>query len=234
MSRRWLLSLLCLSVALVFVQHSGASSGLVVNESATRFLIQDQTTVLLEVVNPVSRNIRARLKLELLDPKDSTRGLATRDVALEPEINKLSIPLTLTARSITDDDDRTLPWYRLRYRIDPWPESKPAPDAVSGVISLSEIDTPDIFALDISAPDKTHRSARYPTHIRTFNPITATPVNDVNVSVELKFDDTAGGTVKASGPNAGASRPQVRNASPQASVNQSIEATPRVRNIYPG
>ena len=199
MSRRWLLSLLYLSAAVVFVQHSGASSGLFVNESATRFLIQDQTSVWLEVVNPVGREIPARLKLELLDPKDSTRGLATRDVTLKPGINRLSIPLTLTARSINDDDDRALPWYRLRYRIDPSPETKLGPDAASGVISLSEIDTPDIFALDISAPGKTHRGARYHTHIRTFNPFTATPVKDVNVSVELKLDGAVGGTIKASG-----------------------------------
>src|SRR6267142_7216423 len=119
MSRRWLLSLLCLSVALVFVQLSRANDGLRVNESATRFLIQDQTIVVLEVVSPETQNLPVHLKLELLDPKDLTRGLAVRDVALQPGAKKLSVPLTLTAHSLNEDDDRALPWYRLRYRIDP-------------------------------------------------------------------------------------------------------------------
>lgn len=200
MSRRWLLSLLCLSAAVVFVQLSAANNGLRVNESATRFLIQDQTIVLLEVTNPVSQNLRVHLKLELVDPKDLTRGLAVRDVALQPGINKLSIPLTLTARSLNEDDDRALPWYRLRYRIGPSAEAKPAPDAASGVISLSEIDTPDIFALEVSAPRETHGGARHSTHIRAFHPITAKPVKDVDVTVELKLDDAAPGkTLRGSG-----------------------------------
>lgn len=114
MSRRWLLSLLCLSTALVLVQLSAANSALRVNEPATRFLIQDQTIVSLEVVNPVSQNLPVHLKLELLDPKDVTRGLAVRDLALQPGINKLSIPLTLTARGLNQEDDNALPWYRLR------------------------------------------------------------------------------------------------------------------------
>lgn len=46
MSRRWLLSLLCLPAAVVFVQPTSANSVLRVNESATQFLIHDQTIVL--------------------------------------------------------------------------------------------------------------------------------------------------------------------------------------------
>ncbi len=200
MSRRWLLSLLCLSTALVFVQLSAANSALRVNERATKFLIQDQTIVSLEVVNPANQNVAVHLKLELLDPRDNTRGLAMREQALQPGINKLSVPLTLTARDLNEDDDQALPWYRLRYRIDPTPEAKSAPDAASGVISLSEIDTPDIFALEVGAPSHTHRGARHYTHIRAFHPITAKPVKDVNVSVELKLDDDKPGkTLRGSG-----------------------------------
>ena len=47
MSRRWLLSLLCLLAVVVFVQLSSARSGLSVNEAATKFLIQDQVVVVL-------------------------------------------------------------------------------------------------------------------------------------------------------------------------------------------
>lgn len=198
MSRRWLLSLLCLSSAVVFVQLSVANSSLRVNESATKFLVQDQAIVLLEVVNPTAHNLSAHLRLELLDPKDVMRGLAIRDLVLRPGINRLTVPLTLSASSINKDGDRELLWYRLSYRIVPTGEDKPAPDAATGIISLSEIDTPNIFAMEVSAPARTRRSARHHTHIRTFNPRTSQPVKDVNVSVELNFDDVKGGTIKGS------------------------------------
>ena len=189
MSRRWLLSLLCLSAAVAFVQLSTAQSALRVNESATRFLIQDQTLVQLEVVNPVSQKLPVHLKLELLDPKDDTRGLAIRDLLLQPGVNKLSLPLALTAHSLNDDDDTALPWYRLRYQIDASPLADALPGAARGVISLSEIDTPDIFAMEVSASRQTHRGARFYTHVRAFHPLTAKPVKDVNVSVEFVLDD---------------------------------------------
>ena len=145
--------------------------------------------VVLEVVNPANQSLSVRLKLELLDPDDDTRGLAVRDLTLQPGVNQLSIPLTLIGHRLNEEDDQALPWYRLRYRIDPTLEAKSAPGAAGGVISLSEIDTPDIFSLEVSAPRHTHRSVHHYTHVRAFHPITAKPVKDVNVSVELKLDD---------------------------------------------
>lgn len=200
MSRRWLLSLLCLSAAVAFVQLSTAQSGLRVNESATRFLIQDQTIVQLEVVNPASQKLPVHLKLELLDPQDNIRGVVTRDLLLQPGINKLSLPLALTAHDLNEDDDAALPWYRLRYQIDASPLAETSPGAARGVISLSEIDTPDIFAMEVSASNQSHRGARLYAHVRAFHPITAKPVKDVNVSVEFVLDDDAPlKTLRASG-----------------------------------
>ena len=201
MSRSWLLSLLCLSLALfvlVFVQLSKANSRLRVNEPATRFLIQEQTIVALEVVNPAGQPVAAQLSLELLDPEDLTRGVASRQVTLQPGLNKLAVPLTLNGRSLNEDDDKELPWYRVRYRIAPLTAN--GPDGSGGLISLSEIDTPDIFALQVSAPLHTSRGARHYTHVRAFHPITAKPVPDVAVSVVLKVDDDEPGTtIKGTG-----------------------------------
>src|SRR6185436_10317751 len=148
MSRRSFLSLVCLGIAVVFVQLSSANTRFSVNESATKFLIQDQTVVLLEVVNPAPQSLRVKLQLDLLDPKDLIEGRAVRELALQPGINKLSIPLTLTPENINKDADETLPWYRLRYRVDALPETTSAPGATNGLISLSSIDTPDIFELE--------------------------------------------------------------------------------------
>ncbi len=199
MSRRWLLSLLCLSFVVVFVQLSSANSSLRVNESATKFLVRDNATVQLEVVNPAGHKVSAHLNLELLDPKDVVRGLTIRDVELQPGLNKLTLPLTLPAARINEEDDSELPWYRLRYRFDPSAEFKASLGPATGIISLSEIDLPDIFALEVSAPDRTQRSARYQAHIRTLHPITAKPVKNVDVSMELRFSEEKGETIKGSG-----------------------------------
>ncbi|HWN11394.1 MAG TPA: MG2 domain-containing protein [Pyrinomonadaceae bacterium] len=198
MSRRWLLSLLCLSFVVVFVQLSSANSSLRVNESATRFLVRDYATVLLEVVNPAAQKVSARLHLELLDPKDVGRGITVRVVELQPGLNKLTVPLTLTATRINEDDDSELPWYRLRYRVDPSTDFKAVLGPATGIISLSEIETPNIFALEVSAPDRTQRAARYQAHIRTLHPINAKPVKNVEVNLELRFSDEKGGTITGS------------------------------------
>lgn len=199
MSRRWLLSLLCLSLVVVFVQLSSANSSLRVNESATKLLVREYATVAIEVVNPAEQKVTARLKLELLDPADVGRGLTSRDVELQPGLNKLTLPLNLTANRINEDNDSKLPWYRLRYRVDPSAEFNAELSPANGIISLSEIDTPDIFALEVNAPARTQRSARYQTHIRTLNPVTAKPVANVNVSVTLRFSEDKGGTITSSG-----------------------------------
>jgi len=188
MSRRSFLSLVCLAIAVVFVQLSSANTRFSVNESATKFLIQDQTVVLLEVVNPAPQSLRVKLQLDLLDPKDLIEGRAVRELALQPGVNKLSIPLTLAPEHINKDKDENLPWYRLRYRIDALPEITAPPEAASGLISLSAIDTPDIFALEVSIPRAAHPGSNQYTHIRTLNPLTGKPVKDVNITVELSLD----------------------------------------------
>jgi hypothetical protein len=202
MSRSWLLSLLCLSAALVFIPLTRADNGLIVNESAIRFLIQDQTIVVLEVKNPASNDVRVHLKIELLDTDDLIRGVAIRDITLVPGTNKLSIPLALAAHGLNEDEDRALPWYRLRYRLEPSGNTERNPEPASGIISLSQIDTPDIFALEVSGTHAAQRGGRQYTHVRVFHPITAKPVKDVNVTVELNLDgddDVAEATLKASG-----------------------------------
>lgn len=93
MSRRLILSLLCLSAVVVFVQLSSANSRITVNESASRFLIQDQAIVVLEIANPTQQNLAVRLNLELVDPSDAPRGRAVRDVVLQPGSNRISSPL---------------------------------------------------------------------------------------------------------------------------------------------
>jgi len=138
MSRRLILSLLCVSVAVVFVQLSSANSRFSVNEAATKFLIQDQTLVVLEIVNPAKQNLSVRLNLELVDPDEVTRGRSWRDLVLRPGVNKVSNVLTLTTDKLNREHDENLPWYRLRYRVEALPTASAAPDAATGIVSLSQ------------------------------------------------------------------------------------------------
>ncbi|HSS18502.1 MAG TPA: alpha-2-macroglobulin family protein [Pyrinomonadaceae bacterium] len=189
MRRKLLLSLFCLCCALFFVRFATATDSLRVNEKASKFLIQDLPTVALEVVNPATGTIKAQLKLELLDPRDNTRGVATRDIALQPGVNKVPVPLTPMGGLLNKDDDDELLWYRLRYRVAPAVDTTFGLGSTSGIISLSELEAPDIFALEVSAPGKTNLGARYYTHVRAFNPLTLKPLKDVQVSVELNLDN---------------------------------------------
>ena len=189
MSRKWLLSLLCLSAAITFAQLSTATSVLSVNESATRFLVEDQVAVAIEVVNPTKQRADARLKLDLLDTSDVVRGIANRVESLKPGLNSFRVPLTLTADKLNSDNDKSLPWYRLRYQIEPLPHTKNSLDGTSGLISLSEIETPNLFALEVTAPRRTSRGMRYFAHVRAYHPVTNKPVKGVAINARLEFDE---------------------------------------------
>jgi hypothetical protein len=189
MSRRLILSLLCVSAAVVFVQLSSANSRFSVNEAATRFLIQDQTSVVLEIENPAKQNLSVRLNLELLDPDESTRGHSLRDVVLRPGVNKVSNVLTLTTEKLNRDHDENLPWYRLRYRVEALPNAAAAPDPATGIVSLSQIETPDLFSLEVSTPQQASAGSNQYIHVRAVHPITRKPVKDVSVNAQLKLDD---------------------------------------------
>jgi hypothetical protein len=196
MSRSWLLSLLCLCAAVVFVQLSLAEGRLSVNEPATKFLIQDQPLVALEVVNPTTANLPVKIRLDLLDPDDAIRGRVTQETLLRPGVNKLSLTLRLTDQRVYED--QRLLWFRFSYRIDPTPAATTSPAPASGVVSLSEIDTPDIFGMQVSASRDAHRGGPQYTHVRALHPISATPVKDVAVNVELKLDSEPAQTLRAS------------------------------------
>jgi hypothetical protein len=71
MSRRWLLSLLCLAVLfLSFVQFTRARGELRVDETNSSILLQKAPAeVLLAVENPSAADVAANIQLELLDPR---------------------------------------------------------------------------------------------------------------------------------------------------------------------
>ena len=103
MSRRWLLSLLCLFVTLLlFVQLTGARGVLRVNEGATRIQFHgQQAEVSLPVENSSSEVFKATAHIEILDTRNQVsssierseiigRGRQTLTLSLPLDLSKLS------------------------------------------------------------------------------------------------------------------------------------------------
>src|SRR6266550_1309584 len=120
MSRKWLLFPFCLSVLLTLVPVSSASLTLVVNESATRVLFEEQgTRVLLSLENSLGRRVDAHVKLELIDTDGSVRALAESDAQIKPGASTVTLPIGLWLSGKSATDTREVLWYRLRYSVTP-------------------------------------------------------------------------------------------------------------------
>jgi len=186
MSRKWLLFPFCLSVLFTLVPLSSASLTLRINESATRVLFEEQATrVLLSLENSLGRRVNAQIKLELIDTDGAVRATAESNEDIKPGVNTVAVPIGLCLIGKAATDTREVLWYRLRYHVAP--EGSAQFDPASGVISLSEI-TPDIFALQVAAPEKVPEGSAYRLRVRTAHPMTSQAVAGVSIEVEIKFN----------------------------------------------
>src|SRR6185369_5348970 len=150
MSRRWLLSLLCLSVFIaVLTPLTRARGELRVNEAHTRFLLEKEPAeVLLAVENSTGESLNSKVELEIRDPQDRVMSKVSnvQSIATGDQTLKLSLPLDFS--NFKTEDSRFL-WLRLYYRVITEGQS----DLISqGIISLSEI-TPDLFELRVAHPE---------------------------------------------------------------------------------
>src|SRR6266404_400864 len=147
MSRRWLLSLVCLSISLLlFAQVSSARIGLKVNEAATRFYFKELAPeVSLVVENGWNEAFSAVVRLELLEPTNKVAASIERKVNLKTGTQKLLLTLPLNTRDLSPGEESNVPWYRLHYRIAPESTAQSLTPC-EGFISLSEI-APDLFEL---------------------------------------------------------------------------------------
>jgi hypothetical protein len=85
MSRRWLLSLLCLSlVFLCLVPLTHAGGDVRVNETETQILLEkDPVEVLLAVENSSGEPLHARVEIKFLDPKNNNVANTTQVQSLK-------------------------------------------------------------------------------------------------------------------------------------------------------
>jgi len=190
MSRRWLLSLLCLAVLfLSLVQLTRARGELRVNETSSSIVFEkDPVEVLLAVENPSTATLNAIVQLELLDPRNKSVAKTTKVQPIARGSQKISLSLPFTFPSSKDKERNRILWYRLHYRINA--QDSPAETLADGIISLSEM-TPDVFELRASAPEIVREGNRYRVHVQTVHPITQHPVSNVRVDaqVTLEADD---------------------------------------------
>ena len=158
------------------------------------------TKASLALQNTSNRIIAANFKLELLDPQNRVRYRLEREEPINPGSATLSFALYEVENKVPLSHSDKL-WYRLHYVITPLKIA--AADAtlepLEGFISASEI-TPDIFELQVFAPDEAKAGTRYQARVRTAHPITGRGVSGVAITAQAKIEiDDKEQTLKASG-----------------------------------
>jgi len=194
MSRRWLLSLSCLSILfLSLVQLTGARGEFSVNETATRVLLEKEPAeVLLAIENSTGENLNAKVEVELLDPKDQSRSKTTQVHAIGNGRKTLNLPLTISFSDLNEKERESLLWHRLHYRLS---SAESNVTFTEGLISLSEI-SPDLFEIRISTSESAREGSRYHARVHVSHPTTKRPAANVRVEGELKLENDASRTIK--------------------------------------
>jgi hypothetical protein len=195
MSRRWLLSLLCLSVSLLLlVQLTRARGELRVSEAKTRILLQKEPAEVLLAVENLSDEIQnTRVEVELLDPRNQVASNVTQVQAIERGNQTLTLSLPIYVSKLKEKDRSQLLWYRLHYRLRP--EASPTDTIAEGIISLSEI-TPDLFEVRVATSQLAREGGRYRTRVQATHPITRRPAANVRVDGEVTLEDDNDKSVK--------------------------------------
>ena len=187
MVRRSAPALLGLFVCLLAAHLSSAAPAFHLDESRIRLSLDaDSARVRLEVNNATGRDLGARLRVELIDPREHVRAEAARDVRLRLGSHALDAALGLPYAQLLEAEREEFPWYRLRYSVTP--DAGPnSPGALAGVVSVSEV-TPDLFGLSVISAPAARPGTHYAARVRTANPVTQRPLKGVAVEATLTFD----------------------------------------------
>src|ERR1044071_6508842 len=200
MNRRTAPALLGLFVCLLAAHLSSAAPAFRLDESRIRLSLDSAVArVRGGVENGPGREFPARLRVELLDPHDKVRATTASEVRLRRGTNALDAQLELNYAEMPGGERAEFPWYRLRYSVAPT-ETKDAPAALEGVVSVSEI-TPDLFELRVISAPAARPGSHYGARVRTANPVTRRPLKGVGVEAAFTFedDDDKKTVLKASG-----------------------------------
>ena len=106
MSRRWLLSLLCLSVFISLLAPLTRAGGeLKVNEARSRFLFEKEPAeVLLAVENSTGETLNGKVEVEILDPQDRVISQVSnvQSIGSGDQTLKLSLPVDFSKLKAED------------------------------------------------------------------------------------------------------------------------------------
>lgn len=187
MRRRWLLSLLCLSVFffLSLVQLTRARGEFKVSESNTRILFDKRAAIVLAVENSTGETLITNIELEILDPRNTVTGKVGQNQSIEAGNQKLNFALPLNFSNLDDHKRKEILWYRLRYRIK---EGSSAGNTLAaGIISFSEI-TPDVFDLRVATSEVVREKDRLLARVQASHPLTRRPAASVQIDGEITFN----------------------------------------------
>jgi hypothetical protein len=188
MSRRWLLSLLCLLVvSILFVQNTRARLELSVDEGATVISLKELSPqLLLATSNKTGKSIDATARIDILDTDDNVVGSLSEKVTIAPGSQKIALTLPLRTRDFSPNENSRIPWYRLRYLITPLRSVQA--ELVAGTFSISQI-TPELFELQVTTPEYVRKGISCRAMVTTFHPITRKPAEGVEIKGLLKIED---------------------------------------------
>ena len=189
MSRKGLLSLICLAVSVVvFVTVTNAKSDLKVIETATTVSFQQLVpTVSLSVKNGNDKSVSAMVRVELLKPSNEAIGAIETAAILKSGQHRVFINLPLKSSDVLASAQNQLLWYRLHYRVTP---QQGEGAAVEGFISLSEI-TPDLFELRVTGPGAVRDGMLYHARVRAVHPLTGRAAKGVYVDASATVTDSS-------------------------------------------
>jgi hypothetical protein len=198
MSRRWLLSLLCLALLfLSLVQLTRARGELRVNETSSSISFeQGPAEVYLAVENLSTASVNANVQLELLNPSNISVAKANKEQAIAVGSQKLKLSLPFAFSSTTETVRNRILLYRLHYRLSP--QESPAETLADGIISVSEL-TPDLFDLRVSAAGSVREGNRYRVRVQAAHPVTKRPAANVRIDAQLTLENDDDEVVKLSG-----------------------------------
>jgi len=171
---------LAVAVCLFFIAAvAQAQVSLKVDETATQAVFASgglQTNLAIE---NAAQSFTAQVKLEILGADDVVIANSETRQTIKRGRQILQIPIEFNQK----EDAENLLWKRLRYTVSP----ENSPNSVSGIVSLSEI-MPEVFELQISAPEKIFAGMNIRAHALALHPFTKKPVKNVEIAGEIEFD----------------------------------------------
>ncbi len=150
-----------------------------VNESETKATFENNRLPVNLALENSATDLYAKVKLEILDAQDNVLAISETAQTVRRGKQNLQIPLIFSSNA----DANELLWKRLRYTISP--ENSAA--SITNIVSLSEI-MPEVFELQISAPENVFAGMNLRAHVLALHPFTKKPIKNVEISGEVELD----------------------------------------------